>query len=295
MALKIIAPGTRFSQWLVLGEAPHTGTNFKSFVRCACGQEQIVNNSRLLNGSSTRCKLCRHESLIGKTFGYLTVVGDAAPEGGDKSWRSICVCACSPEKQKTVSNPALKKGLTTSCGCRVVERASVMKLRHGASIEGNSKFGTYRSWHGAKSRCYTLNSPNYKHYGGRGITMCDRWKNSFDNFFEDMGYRPTGMTLERIDNEGNYEPGNCKWATTKEQNCNKRTNKIYTIRGKKDCLTYLCKYFGISCSCVRKRLHKGWSPEDAFLIPPFGTQQFRQQEPEHQGQKDPDFMASVRS
>ncbi len=115
-----------------------------------------------------------------------------------------------------------------------------------------------------KSRCLHTYDPFYYRYGGRGITICDSWMR-FENFFKDMGYRPLGMTIERINKDGNYEPANCKWATSKEQGRNKSNNTVYTIRGKTACMTELAEYFGIDPYLVSCRIRNGMAPEVAFF------------------------------
>lgn len=124
-------------------------------------------------------------------------------------WNCICDCG----NFKIVSGCKLKSGNTKSCGC--LQRES--RITHGRS---STKL--YKSWSVMINRCINPNCPSYPDYGGRGITVCDRWKYSFENFLEDMGERPEGMSLDRKDNDGNYEPSNCRWATGTQQEFNKR-------------------------------------------------------------------------
>jgi hypothetical protein len=117
----------------------------------------------------------------------------------------------------------------------------------------------YGSWASAKARCTTVTNDRYSSYGGRGITMCERWLNSFENFYEDMGQRPEGTSLDRIDCNGNYEPSNCRWATYKEQSNNQRIHveKGYSVAG-------LAEETGISYGMLHTRLQRGWSVEEAL-------------------------------
>lgn len=131
--------------------------------------------------------------------------------------------------------------------------------KHGFS--GSSE---YQTWKSMKARCCNLNDLNHKDYGARGITVCQRWRDSFMAFYEDMGPRPNGMTLERINNDGNYEPGNCKWVTWKKQLRNTRRNRILEFNGKRQCLTELAEQFGICKYVLRSRLYLGWSIERAL-------------------------------
>ncbi len=115
-------------------------------------------------------------------------------------------------------------------------------------------------------RCTNPECQAYKNYGGRGIVVCERWLKP-ENFIADIGTRPPGKTLERINNNGNYEPGNCKWATNKEQHRNKRSNRVLTVRGVTGCISQLCEHFQAEPMLVYKRLQMGWNPDDAFFSP----------------------------
>ena len=123
--------------------------------------------------------------------------------------------------EKKIFSPHVITGRTTSCGCYWLE----IKTTHGNSRPTVGNSPTYISWSSAKGRCYQKKQPYYFNYGGRGIKMCERWKNSFENFLADMGERPKGKTLDRIDGDGNYEPKNCRWATRSEQSSNQRRYK----------------------------------------------------------------------
>lgn len=103
------------------------------------------------------------------------------------------------------------------------------KKKHGHAVKGQTR--EYSTWHSMKQRCFNSKNPYYPRYGGRGITICDRWL-KFEKFLEDMGLRPAGRTLDRINNDGNYEPGNCRWATHKEQCRNRVSNRVLTLKGK---------------------------------------------------------------
>lgn len=136
------------------------------------------------------------------------------------------LCRCDCGRETTVHVSSMRRGLTASCGCLQRARTVAANTRHGHARRLEKHSPAYRSWAAAKARCTNPRDGKWKDYGGRGITMCARWRRSFTAFLDDMGTRPTGTSLDRYpDNDGNYEPGNCRWATPLEQRHNQRRTK----------------------------------------------------------------------
>lgn len=154
-----------------------------------------------------------YKPLYGKRFGRLLVQKFA----GYSKW--LCLCDCG--NTCIVDGSKMKNGYTSSCGCLQQERAKEANTTHGQGSARSGVSRTYISWQSMKARCYNETHDAYPYYGGRGIVVCDRWLNSFEVFYEDMGVRPPGRTLDRIDSAGNYEPGNCRWSSDTVQRNNR--------------------------------------------------------------------------
>ena len=155
---------------------------------------------------------------IGKKFELLTVYGIGKSKNRSMG---VLICLCDCGNIKEIPPYRLISGDTKSCGCLRTKKLNEFSYRHGQG--GFNKTSEYRTWKGMKYRCFGKNCKAYKNYGGRGITVCERWKDSFHNFYSDMGKRPSNLySIDRINNDGNYEPSNCRWATRKEQNSNTR-------------------------------------------------------------------------
>ena len=155
-------------------------------------------------------------NMVGGKYGNLIVVSRSP---NNKQGRAMWECRCICGEITIVSGTAIRDGTIKSCGCWRRKRMEGLNKSHG---ESRPESPEYKAWHNMKDRCFNPNATDGKYWMGRGIKVCDRWMNSFENFLGDMGRKPVGFTLDRIDSDGDYEPGNCRWATWKEQRKNQR-------------------------------------------------------------------------
>lgn len=198
--------------------------------------------------------------LEGQRFERLLVLGYVGRSpSGHSLWQ--CLCDCGNEITSPMGN--LRNGHTQSCGCLSTERIGNLNKTHGLR-----KTRVYRSWANMKDRCSNPNSTFFEHYGGRGIKVCERWE-KFENFLADMGEPPTDKhTIDRIDNNGNYEPENCQWILMKEQSRNRRSNRRFTINGETKILKDWAKEFHIDYKIVHDRINRyGWDIHKALTTP----------------------------
>lgn len=197
----------------------------------------------------------RKLDLTGLRYGRLRVTAPAESKGGQSRWK--CLCDCGKETVAFLGN--LRRGHTISCGCERSIVTTREKTKH--SMYGTP---TYKSWSAMLTRCNNPKAPKYKDYGARGISVCEAWS-KFEAFLADMGVRPEGTTLGRRDNDGNYEPGNCKWETAVEQGRNKRNTTLYEVGGIKATLKAHCERLGLNPATVKTRIFSyNKSVEEAF-------------------------------
>ena len=198
----------------------------------------------------------KFQDLSGMQFGRWTVILRRENQGKHSCF--LCICECGTER--TVCSKILLSGQSQSCGCYCSEINSKLKTKHG-----KRKFKEYDIWRQMIQRCYNENNKCYKDYGARGITVCDRWKNSVSLFIEDMGERPLKHTLERSNNDLGYFKDNCYWATRKVQSNNTRRNVFYAFNGESKTLPMWSEIIGIKERTLYARInYYGFSIEEAF-------------------------------
>ncbi len=212
------------------------------------------------DGVGEKCRACRARAnkrekcvdILGLRSGKLLVIERSHKIKNHWHWKCICDCGVFV----ITSGNRIRSGKTKSCGCLT------------ATQKGISATKIHARWRAMISRCHNPKSISYKNYGARGIIVCDAWRNSFEAFVNDMGQIPDGMTIDRIDGNGNYEPGNCKWSSQNDQSNNRRNNYLITAFGQTLTLTQWANKIGISWGVIRQRLERnGWSVEDALTIP----------------------------
>jgi hypothetical protein len=189
--------------------------------------------------------------ITGQLFGKLTAV---KREGTDKEGKALWLCKCECGNETITTGKRLRKGITRSCGCIV--------NKHNMTATP-----TWNTWDSMMERCYRTSSKHYKRYGARGIKVHEPW-HEFVNFYRDMGKRPEGKSLDRIDNNGNYEPGNCRWADNFTQNNNRGNyNTLFTLNGVTKTQAEWARKLGLKDTAIQERLRRGWSVEKALTTP----------------------------
>lgn len=203
--------------------------------------------------------------LTSRVFGRLTVSKPVPKINPQRHQYWICNCICGAVLP--VDGTKLANGHTQSCGCFKREQVIKTHTTHGES----KKTIEYQTWCSIKARCCNPNSKSYVWYGERGITICDEWIDSFQNFLADMGRRPKGCTIERKDVNGSYSPSNCIWASNKEQGRNRRNNVIVVFNGTSMTMIEASKRSGIRFATLGRRVRAGWPPDRLFNpVQPWG-------------------------
>lgn len=200
-------------------------------------------------------------NLVGCIFGRWTVADYHGSSGQGAMWNCVCDCGT----RKPVHASSLTTGRSLSCGCWQRESLALSKAQHGHNRRSTGQSPTYKSWRNMLKRCNDPKQTGYKNYGGKGIKVCEAWK-SFDAFLADMGERPEGKTLDRIDGNGDYTKENCRWMDMREQANNRSNNHLLTHDGETHTVAEWARILGIPDGTIRARLFRGLSDEDALAV-----------------------------
>lgn len=212
----------------------------------------------------------RATDLTGRKFGRLTATSwTGRRDRGALVWNFACDCGVSVERVGV----EVVRGKVLSCGCykteiniRSLEQfARPARIKSGTT-HGMSQTRTFYIWSGMIQRCTNSKASGFEHYGGRGIKVCNRWLNSFEAFLADMGVQPVGLQIDRIDNDGDYEPGNCRWVTCQVNMQNRRVSRAITHDGRTLNIKQWAAEIGLSHQAIAYRLRSGWSVSDALTI-----------------------------
>lgn len=204
--------------------------------------------------------------LTGQRFGRLIAIKNTKTKNKWNTYIWECKCDCG--KTILLDSHKLRSGNTKSCGCLFIDKAKTMSQTH-LQKHGKSNTRIYHVYTEIKARCFNQNNNSYKYYGARGITMCDEWRNDFGLFYDwaiKSGYRE-GLTIDRIDVNGNYCPENCRFVSMQEQQNNKSSNKIYFYNGEKLNETQLCKKYKINLRTFRGRINRGMNLQESLEKP----------------------------
>lgn len=251
--------GMKFNMLTVIEQAGKYRYDYLWRCKCDCGNEIIARGTTLKQkGVPYSCGCHKIINLKGQKYGRLTVISFAYRKDKKTYWNCICDCG----NECIVETSAMRTGHTNSCGCYMRERAKEANIKHGL-------YGTplHKKYRGMIERCYDKNSDHFKYYGERGIIVCDEWRKDFKSFYDwaiKNGYEKH-LTIDRIDNNGNYEPSNCRWVDIYVQANNKRNNRVITYNGKTQTLKQWCNELDLPYKQTHARIYKSkWSIEKAF-------------------------------
>lgn len=261
--------GKTFGRLTVIERGPSSKGRSRWRCSCVCGAEKLVYASSLLTGNTTSCGCLRVETtskrclvdISGKRFGRLVAQHRVGDETDGARWLFQCDCG----RTKVIRSKDVRRGATSSCGCISSENTTARNTKHGHAKRGRLS-PEMMTWVGMMSRCEYRNGTAYDRYGGRGITVCARWR-SFAAFLEDMGERPPGTSIDRIDNDAGYSPENCRWATASEQARNKRNTLMLEHDGQTLPLATWAERTGINYGVLARRISLGWTPERVITQP----------------------------
>lgn len=237
---------------------------------CECGTTRIMPSSALLTGETKSCGCDRlprikTSNMAGLRFGEWTVIETLSLRYRREPF-CLCVCSCGTKREVAAHN--LKQGASLSCGCIGRKKACDRHFIHGLT-----ETSEHHIWKTMIARCENKRSRKYASYGARGIRVCPKWRASFIAFLNDMGRRPTPRhSIDRINNEGNYEPSNCRWATPTEQSCNRRVTIYVEFNGRKAALSEACRETNTKYERMRERIKRGLTFDEAVSRKPYDVQ-----------------------
>lgn len=260
----VLQIGDVFGRLTVIGEPVVINKSTHYRCLCSCKKEKMVSAGLLKRGKTRSCGCLRRDSIrpkgleVGKRFGRLTIISNDRVVINSGCYYH-CICDCG--NPKLAYGCSLKNGNLASCGC-LARESSKECWRKTFQTHGQTGTRTYICWASMKRRCYNSSVKSFKYYGERGIKVCDRWLNSFENFIEDMGERPPGMTIDRIDNNKDYEPVNCRWATSKQQQNNRRNSRFLELNGEKHTISEWAEILDLPKSTMYGRFYRGENVND---------------------------------
>ena len=281
--------GKKFGLLTVIGQSPKTNPYSNRFdFQCDCGNIISECPGRVLYGHKKSCGKCRKRNTsyeleqritnsIGMKFGKLTIIGVSHKNGSGKNYAK-CKCECG--NIIDVLPNSLFNNESKSCGCSKLNNpmlANNKSTSSGNYKDGRTKHSLYGTWTQMINRCENQKSKHYDRYGGRGIKVCEEWHDfwSFVKWSDSIGGKPNGYTLDRIDNDGNYCPENCRWSDWETQTSNKSSNRYITYNGKTQTIHQWSIDIGLNEQTLTNRINRGWSIERALTTKPnIGNNQY---------------------
>lgn len=256
--------GKKYNKLIIISYEKRNGGNTYYYCKCDCGNFKWIRCGHVLHSQVKSCGCLvtkgHEQNLLGLKFGWLTVIDEAPRKKKERRW--LCRCKCG--KTTTVSPRDLREGLIVSCGCFHKKQLGDAHRKHG-----DSSTRLYHIHQSMKRRCYTKTDMHYADYGGRGISICEEWLSSdsgYENFKKwalSNGYKDN-LSIDRIDVNGNYEPGNCRWTTWKVQNNNTRQNHFVEYKGEVKTIAEWAEITGIPYGTLSARIHKHFPLEKVF-------------------------------
>lgn len=200
---------------------------------------------------------------VGTVFTWVEITGPRLPWDQTRVARYPVRCKCG--KEWVTREASLRSGMVKSCGCYRNESNKRLFTTHGMTPKGGPRPSGYNTWANMIQRCHNPKNTGYSCYGARGIVVCDRWRNSFADFYADMGPKPADLSIERTDNDGNYEPGNCVWADKKQQSANRRATQFITVDGEQMSCRDAGRALGIASQRISQRVNEtGCTHQEAY-------------------------------